>query len=366
MNRDDLLALARQVLTLPTAPYHEHHVKAFVVEFCRKLPGMRVEHDRVGNVIVKYHRPRTRTHAPLVFVAHMDHPGFEMLDGNHAEFLGGVPKEMFAKGVGVRVYSSRGVERAKLASFDTSAWPKRKLVTLDFEPGTVDRVRPGDIGMWDVPAFRVSGGKLHATAIDDVLGTVVMLATLAEVSQRKLRSHVWCAFTRAEEVGFPGVMALILSKKIPRKALVVSIEMSKERPWARIGDGPIVRIGDRSTIFDSTATAFLLRAAQRCRERESAFRAQRCLMDGGTCEATAFVGFGYRAGGLCLPLGNYHNIGKDVRPRAEYVSVRDLEQLVKLTVAAAAERPDAGVTNALLQRQVLSILRTAPRKLGKI
>jgi putative aminopeptidase FrvX len=366
MKRDDLLALARQVLTLPTAPYHEHHVKAFVVAFCSKLPGVRVEHDRVGNVIVKYQHVQAKTSAPLVFVAHMDHPGFEMLGGNRAEFLGGVPKEMFAKGVGVRVYTSHGMERAKLATFNSSAWPKRKLVTLNFEPRTENHPRRGDIGMWDVPAFRVSGGKLHATAIDDVLGTVVMLATLAEVSRRKLRSHVWCAFTRAEEVGFPGVMALIQSKKIPKNAFVVSIEMSKERPWARIGNGPIVRIGDRSTVFDPTATAFLLRAARRCHDRESAFCAQRCLMDGGTCEATAFVGFGYRASGLCLPLGNYHNIGKNLRPRAEYVSVKDLEQLVKLTVVAATERLDFGATNALLRRRVLSILRTAPRTLKKI
>jgi endoglucanase len=299
----------------------------------------------------------------------MDHPGFEVLDSRRAEFLGGVPKEMFAKGGRVRVYTSQNrVQRqhstvkATIRRFDGSGWPKRKIVEL-----TVDgAVRKGDLGMWDVPAFRVSGGRLQATAIDDVLGSVVMLATLTEAARRKLRTNLWCVFTRAEEVGFPGVMAVIQSKKIPKTALVVSIEMSKERPWARIGNGQIVRVGDRSTMFDPLATAFLLRAADRCRKRESAFRVQRCLMDGGTCEATAFVGFGYRAGGLCLPLGNYHNIGKNLRPRAEYVSVNDLEQLVTLTVTAAAESPDSGATHALLRRQVLSILRTAPRKLKRI
>jgi endoglucanase len=213
----------------------------------------------------------------------------------------------------------------------------------------------------------LSGGKLHATAIDDVLGSVVMLATLAEASRRRLRTHLWCAFTRAEEVGFPGVIALIQSKKIPKSALVVSIEMSKERPWARIGNGPVVRVGDRASIFDPTASAFLLRAAERCRADESKFRVQRCLMDGGTCEATAFVGFGYQAGGLCLPLGNYHNIGPSQRPRAEYVSVGDLEQLLALTVTAAGEWPLASAANvdAMVRRQVLSIARTAPRKLAK-
>jgi putative aminopeptidase FrvX len=193
-----------------------------------------------------------------------------------------------------------------------------------------------------------------------------MLATLADVSRCRLRTHMWCAFTRAEEVGFQGAMALIRTNKIPKAALVVSVEMSKERPWARIGHGPIVRVGDRSTVFDPSATAFLLSVADRCHERESAFHAQRCLMDGGTCEATAFAGFGYRAGGLCLPLGNYHNIGRDLRPRAEYVSVSDLVQLTKLIVAAAVEWPGSGETRAVLRRQMLWIARTAPRKLKKI
>jgi putative aminopeptidase FrvX len=384
MERRELLKLAERVLRLPTAPYHEQRVKAFVMEFCRELPGVRVEQDRVGNVIIKYHRPQARKAAPLVFVAHMDHPGFEVLGGNRAEFLGGVPKEMFAKGVRLRFCtglecsdlselssvgkrqsadeSAHSITKARIASFDSSAWPKRKLVELQTESA----LRKGDFGMWDVPAFRVMGDQLHAAAIDDVLGTVVMLATLAEISRRKLRAHLWCAFTRAEEVGFAGTVALIREKRIPKAALVVSIEMSKERPWARMGHGPIVRVGDRSTIFDPTATAFLWQVAGKCRERQSAFRAQRCLMDGGSCEATAFVGFGYRAGGLCLPLGNYHNIGKDLRPRAEYVSVNDLAQLVKLTVAAAAEWSSAGATNALLRRRVLSMARTAPRKLKKI
>jgi len=360
MNRHELLALARRVLTLPTAPYHEERVKAFVTEFCRQLPNVRVGQDQAGNVIARYRRGAAKT--PLVFVAHMDHPGFEMLGGNRAEFLGGVPQEMFARGAGLRVYGANSVRRVKLARFDASAWPKRKLVKLHANGA----LRRGDFGMWDLPSFRVTGDKLQAAAIDDLLGTVVMLATLAEVSRRNARAHVWCAFTRAEEVGFQAVLALIRAKLIPKSALVVSVEMSKERPWARIGHGPVVRVGDRTSIFDPHATAHLLRAAERCRERDSAFRAQRCLMDGGTCEATAFVGFGYRAGGLCLPLGNYHNIGRNLQPRAEYVSLRDLEQLLKLTLAATEEGSSSSVADAALRRRLLSMSRTAPRKLKKI
>ena len=372
MERAELLNLTERVLRLPTAPYHEHAVREFVINYCRGL-GLPVETDRVGNLIVRYRRKARN--APLVFVAHMDHPGFEMLDGRRAEFLGSVPKDMFAKGGKVRVYpgsrdeghsqaQDRSYRCAVIRGFDRSEWPRRKIVQLSVK----GRARQGDLGMWDVPAFRLSQGKLYATAIDDVLGSVVMLATLADASRRRLRAHLWCAFTRAEEVGFPGVVALIQSKKIPKSAFVVSIEMSQERPWARIGNGPVVRVGDRASIFDPTATAYLLHVADRCRADNPRFRVQRCLMDGGTCEATAFVGFGYRAGGLCLPLGNYHNIGPGQRPRAEYVSVSDLEQLVTLTVTAASEWTVTSATKAgaILRRQVLSIARTAPRKLAKL
>ncbi|HVM61592.1 MAG TPA: M20/M25/M40 family metallo-hydrolase [Verrucomicrobiae bacterium] len=366
MNREELLALAREVLRLPTAPYHEQAVREFVVAYCRAR-GLPVEADRVGNVIVKYQRPQAGTpapprgHPPLVFVAHMDHPGFEMLDAKRAEFLGGVPKEMLGRGGKVRIYDSRrhSMVKATIRRFRGAAWPKKKIVELKTEA----TVHCGDWGVWDLPAFRLSRGRLHAAAIDDVLGSVVMLATLAETARRRLRTHLWCAFTRAEEVGFLGATALIQSRRIPKNALVVSIEMSRERPWARVGDGPIVRVGDRLSIFDPAASAFLLRVAERCRAEEPAFRAQRCLMDGGTCEASAFAGFGYRAGGLCLPLGNYHNIDPGLRPRAEYVSVNDLEQLVRLTVAASKAWPADGAATRLGRQRFVSIARAAPRKL---
>jgi putative aminopeptidase FrvX len=362
MERRVLLQLAERALRLPTAPYHEQHVKDFVMAFCRELRGVRIEVDRIGNVIARYRGGETG--APLVFVAHMDHPGFEMLGDRRAEFLGGVPKQMF-KGARVRFNGKDGPVRATVSRVDAAAWPKRKLLTLKFKPGTASP-EPGTPGMWDLPSFRVAGGKLHATAIDDVLGTVVMLATLAEVSQRKSRAHVWCAFTRAEEVGFQGALALIRANKIPKSALVVSIEMSKERPWARIGDGPIVRVGDRSTIFEPAASAFLWRVAERRRARDPGFQAQRCLMDGGSCEATAFAGFGYRAGGVCLPLGNYHNIGKNLRPRTEYVSVNDLEQLVKLTVATAEDWRGFDASAESMRQRLVRSTRDAPRTLRRI
>jgi putative aminopeptidase FrvX len=126
-------------------------------------------------------------------------------------------------------------------------------------------------------------------------------------------------------------------RKIPRTAFVISTGMSKERPWARIGNGPGIHVGDRMTVFDLLATMFLTDMARR-----SVVRAQRCLMDGGGCEATAYGAFGCRTSGLCLPLGNYHHIGANGVARAEYVSVSDLESLLRLTVAAVEHWMDFG------------------------
>ncbi len=66
-------------------------------------------------------------------------------------------------------------------------------------------------------------------------------------------------------------------------------------------------------------------------------------MAGGSCEATAFGGYGYRAAGLCLPLGNYHNMGTSMRwsmasreatPRMEVISLADFHALVDLLLVA--------------------------------
>jgi endoglucanase len=357
MQRKELLELARRLLTQPTAPYHEQSVAGTIEAICREH-GIACQRDRVGNLIAKHeHR---HTGAPIVLVAHMDHPGFEMTGPNEAEFLGGVPKEWFP-GAPVRFYSGNAVVRGRVVAIDKKLWPKRKMTRLKLD----GVAKSGDFGMWDVPVFRVAGDRLRATAIDDVLGTVVALATLIEVSRRRERTGLRCVFTRAEEVGFHGAMELCRDKTLPAKSLVVSIEMSKARPWAKMGDGPIVRVGDRATIFDGAGIYYLTEVAGELKKQNPSYRFQRCLMDGGACEATAFGAMGYRAAGVCLPLGNYHNIGPGRKIRAEYVSVSDLAGLVELTVGAARNWPRYEELTGSLVTRVRRIHREAPRKLKR-
>jgi len=68
-------------------------------------------------------------------------------------------------------------------------------------------------------------------------------------------------------------------------------------------------------------------------EADDSFRWQRKLMPGGTCEASAFLSYGYTSTCLCLPLGNYHNMNERTgRIAAETISVSDFDGLVRLLV----------------------------------
>src|SRR3954471_4187874 len=97
-----------------------------------------------------------------------------------------------------------------------------------------------------------------------------------------------------------------------------------------MGEGVIVRVGDRTSIFDDTATAALTAAAT-----EAKIPFQRRLMSGGTCEATAYQLYGYRTAALCVALGNYHNCGPDLTIAPEFVALDDVAGMVQLMVRAA-------------------------------
>jgi endoglucanase len=266
-----------------------------------------VRADKHGNLIASYERAGSNGGPPApryAFAAHMDHPGWVRVDGaqlgpvahlpgekHPMQFLGGVPEEYLAN----------------------------------------PRVRGyGHFAMWDLPEFRIRDGLLHARACDDLVGCAVIVAMFMELEETGAPGSCLGLFTRAEEVGFIGAMKLAASGLIPDDVTIVSLETSAERPPAKIGAGPILRVGDKSSIFDSAATATLAQIAA-----ESHISIQRCLMPGGTCEATAYQLCGYRSAALCVALGNYHNCGAGAQIAPEYVSFDDVQGLVRLCARIA-------------------------------
>jgi len=186
--------------------------------------------------------------------------------------------------------------------------------------------------MWDLPEPALRGDLLSARGCDDVAGAAAMLELLTRLSRRAPRAGtggVYCLFTRAEEVGFIGALAAIKARTVPKRLPLISIETSPALPNAPIGGGPILRVGDRVSVFTPALVAFCERVARDLAQRRQSFVYQRRLMDGGTCEATPFLAYGYEAAGICVALGNYHNMDTARRRIAsEYISLSDWQRMV--------------------------------------
>ncbi|HZC34161.1 MAG TPA: hypothetical protein VE242_01040 [Chthoniobacterales bacterium] len=248
----------------------------------------------------------------------MDHPGWRLQP--RKEFLGGVRPEFHDKG--------------KIRSF-------------------------GKFGMWDLPEFVVNEDHLFSRACDDLIGCSAIIGMFVSLEQSRAHGSTYGVFTRAEEVGFIGAIELARSGRIDRELTLISLETSAERPPARMGGGPIIRVGDRASVFDSDVTAFLVEVAE---SRDLPY--QRFLMDGGTCEATAFQLFGYRCAALTIALGNYHNCTSDGRIDAEYIDLGDLEGLIALCVAIVTESKSVAETREALRERLEKRLKDFPLRVA--
>ncbi len=348
------LSILKNLLSLPTAPFVEQYVIDFVERFCAARPVLRCEADRHGNLLVSYRHGRGAVRRPITLTAHLDHPGFVAEKMLRAAWRGGVKAEYFPK-QRVRFFSEgawiRGrIAKLRLARTKPTRWGPR-IESVDVAVSRA--VEPGSAGMWDLPDPRIRGRRLHARACDDLAGAAAMLCALDALCRRRKSGRLDCLFTRAEEVGFVGAIAACRSKTLARSARVVSVECSSELPGATIGAGPILRVGDLARVFSPELTAQCRAAGDALARRDRAFRYQRKLMDGGTCEATAFCEYGYEAAGICLPLGNYHNMNRRTGKIApEYVGLDDLAMLVKWFVALAASPTAAGSTRSRLRRRI--------------
>lgn len=331
--------ILREVLSLPTAPFAEHKVIAYIERFCARRKPLMLARDAAGNVLVHLQQGKRRVAHPVCITAHLDHPGFvadRMMAKNRlrAFWRGGVPPEYFpdarvrfdvdGRWIRGRVRSTRTVLRDGQRRVDTAV--------IDVPAA----VPSGSAGMWDFPDPVIRGTRIHARGCDDLAGAAAMLCAIETLVRRRHPCDAYFLFTRAEEVGFIGAIAAAKSGTIPRQCCVVAMETSAERPHAKMGDGPILRVGDRASTFTPAATGWCHRVARELAAADSSFIYQRKLMDGGTCESSAYCTLGYDATGLCVALGNYHNVdAKRKKLGPEYVDLRDLENMVKWFIALA-------------------------------
>ncbi len=353
--------LLRGLLSLPTAPFAEHRVIDYIEAFCRRR-GVRLSRDAAGNMLVHVCKGKRRIARPVCITAHLDHPGFvtdRMVSKGRvrAFWRGGVPTEYF-QGSAVRFFVDGRWTRGRVRSVSTAIKQGRERV--DTALIDVSEVIPtGSIGMWDFPDPVIRGSRIYARACDDLAGAAAMLCAIDELVRSRRACNAYFLFTRAEEVGFVGAIAAARLKTIPARCYLVAMETSAQLPNAKMGDGPILRVGDRASAFTPEVTAYCHRVARELAAADDGFHYQRKLMDAGTCESSAYCTLGYEATGLCIALGNYHNVNaarKKLGP--EYVDLDDFDNVVKWFVELArAPRPYTG-RDETLRSQIIELERS--------
>ena len=337
MRSSDRVSILKRVLSLPTAPFAEREVIAFVRRFCDARGLGVVRSDPAGNLMLRVHRLGARVARPICLTAHMDHPGFVVTGSAgrtrvRAVWRGGVRPDYFP-GARVRFWSDGAWTSGVIQSVTHAGRGANRRVT-GVVASVSGSVSAGAIGMWDLPDPVVRGKCIYARACDDLAGLAAVLCCAAELAGGRTAVDARFLFTRAEEVGFVGALAACRNRTIANKCVVVAVENSSEIPGVRMGDGPILRVGDKATVFTPAVTAHCATVAEQLARRDRRFAWQRKLMDGGTCESTAFCHHGYDATGICIALGNYHNMDRTKKRIApEYIHLDDFDNLARWFVA---------------------------------
>ncbi|MEO6459203.1 MAG: hypothetical protein ABIO95_02030, partial [Bdellovibrionota bacterium] len=344
-----------RLLNTPTAPFREHLVSQLLKQEL-DLNGVPWCEDAHHNLIVG--APSipvfkkllgTRTTKPVCFfIAHMDHPGFHVtkaLGKGHFEFVwhGGSPLRDL-KGASLYVSNLEGrVASAKLlkSKLDPSKrWMESGTLRLDDATAFEDHAAKKIFGGFHFGDFTwVKDQTLYTKAADDLVGCyAIVKAFITQWKKSGAAVQPLALLTIGEEVGWVGAIGHFKEgywDRLKRPAYVVSVEASRARERAEIGKGPVVRLGDKATIFHARLSQELMLLSCHATRKRFQYR----VMDGGTCEGTVSSAWKLDTVALCVPLGNYHNMSLEGGPRAsrqatgpapEFVNLDDLSGLVKI------------------------------------
>ena len=327
--KTDTRSLIERVFGQPTAPFREGYV---LNELASILKENSVSYffDEGGNLIAgaKSAEELKTLGFRVILMGHADHPGFLIQERKNAtayfaRWFGGAPFSQMENAV-VRAHDPRTGKSARGRISDFSNFDSHKeghLFTIEFNEECDLSVE--SFGAFDFPGSEIHGDLVSTRAADDLAGCVIALGALLD-NQKNPDSKLLCVFTRAEEVGFIGCLKLLKQNILPKDAWFVSLEASRQLPEAEITKGPVLRIGDRTFIFDPEFCAVLWKIALELQKNDSSFQFQRRLMSGGTCEATPLCMAGFKTAGIAVPLLNYHNSGAE-GPAPEQISLHDVE-----------------------------------------
>ena len=244
-----------------------------------------LESDRMGNLVA--HFVGKENYPRVMLSAHMDEVGFmithieekgylrfDTLGGIEPAVLSGrfvtlgnekmrVPGVIAAKGI----HQQDAKERKKL--------PDTEKLYIDV--GTTSRfdtegfLSVGDFGVFDTPfaTFGKEREYIKCKALDDRMGCAALIEILRAVEGLDLPLDLWFCFTTREEIGKSG--ALVTANRVkPDFAIILETtaiadiaDVEPSHRVAEVGNGGVLSLLDRSTIYDRALVDFALDTGKR-------------------------------------------------------------------------------------------------------
>ena len=371
------LNLLKEIVSLPTAPFCEQAVIEYILNWCN-ANNFSYKQDKSGNILVcpdGIKLPKNKI--PWVLQAHMDHPGFVYISRK-----GSIAKAWFRGGVDKKYFP--GSKMMFTPSEDSAVAPVKGIVksavkdkATGFLKCSIQMARPvdlpaGTLGMWDLPTWKLQKDKLSLRVADDLAGVASVLLTLTRLKRKRSAAMPLALFTRAEETAFIGATAAAKSGLIKKNWPILGIETSKAQPAAPLGKGAVIRLGDRMSIFDPDLTMILRHTADKIISGPNNIKLIKqgggcvynaALMPGGSTESTLLALMGYRTCAVCLPLGNYHNMGQ-AKIAPEKISINDMASLVEL-LAQTTQQDIASSASANLKTRLMKIYNSRKHLLNE-
>ncbi len=244
--------------------------------------------DRLGNLIARI-GSGCEDRGRLMISAHMDEVGFmvnEISDDGYLKFdtLGGIESSVLC-GKRVTVGDETNKIKGVIASKAIHHKPREERLNatpissmyIDIGLSSKDEVLKyldvGAYGTFDSEFIRFgkNGRKIKAKALDDRLGCAIMIETMRSLytERESLPLDVYFCFTVREEIGISG--AQVAAQTIcPDFAIVLETtaiaDIAGVPDSSRVaiqGEGGVISLMDRSTIYDREFIDFALSAAEK-------------------------------------------------------------------------------------------------------
>ncbi len=185
-------------------------------------------------------------------------------------------------------------------------------------------IQMGDFAVFDGVPYQ-QGNIICGPYLDNRIGCVTLVGVMAALAQTDCDLYV--VFTAQEEVGLRGAQTAAFGIQ-PDYAIAVDVTDTGDMPErkypmaVRLGDGPAVKIMDRSVICDCEVKDALYRAAE-----QADIRIQREIMEFGGTDTGVIqrAAGGVKAGAVSIPTRYIHS-------PAEMADVRDVKGAIQLLI----------------------------------